>query len=366
MNRYMVYFFASMLKKAFKIGKRMVGIGYPCFTIAEISANHNQDYQTSAAMVKTFIEAGADAIKLQTYTADELTIDCDKGMFAIPKDNQFVGPKSLYELYKGSYMPWEFQAKLKKIADEAGVPLFSTPQSIESVDFLESKLHVDAYKVASFEISHFELLKRMAKTKKPVILSNGGASIREIVEAIEFLENEGAEKIVVLQCSSGYPALPEQMNLQNMSVIQKMFGVPVGLSDHTLGIGVAVAGVALGACVVEKHVTLNKNDKGPDHRFSMEPAEWSLMVKSIRQAEAAVNAGMSFEISTGPALQNKRYTRSVYVVEDIKKGEKLNKKNLRVIRPGEGLHPREFEYILGMMVKRDVKRGTPMSWDLIK
>lgn len=356
-----------MFKQKFKIGNHVVGTGQACFVIAEISANHNQDFDTSMTMVKEFIKAGADAIKLQTYTPDELTIDYDKGFFAIPKNNQFAGPKSLYELYHGSYMPWEFQAKLKKIADELDISMFSTPQSLEAVDFLEKELKVDAYKIASFEISHFDLLQRVAETGKPVIISNGGASIREISEAIEFLEIHGCNEMVMLQCSSGYPSLPEQMNLSNMKVVQDLFRIPVGLSDHTEGIGVAVAAVSMGASVVEKHVTLNKRDTGPDHRFSMEPDEFRMMVQSIRQAEAAVSSGVSFNVNVGREEQNKiQFTRSIYVVKNLKKGDILTRENIRVIRPGGGLHPRDFESVLGMRVNRLVTRGTPMSWDLIK
>ena len=282
-----------MLKPTCKIGKHTIGGDAPCFIIAEVSANHNQDFDTAVEMIKVFSEAGADAIKLQTYTPDSLTIDYDKGNFAIPKDNQFAGPKSLYELYKVANMPWEFQTKLKHIADKIGIPLFSTPQNIEGVDFLEKELEVEAYKVASFEISHFDLLKRMAKTGKTVILSNGGASIREITEALELLEAEGCEQAVMLQCSSGYPSLPSQMKLPNIPAMSQLFKIPVGLSDHTMGFGVPVAAVALGACVIEKHVTLSRKMKGPDHRFSMEPAEFKQLVKAIRQAEAAINCGVS-------------------------------------------------------------------------
>ena len=356
-----------MFKQKFNIGNYVIGVEQPCFVIAEISANHNQDFDTSMIMVKEFIKAGADAIKLQTYTADELTIDYDKGFFAIPKNNQFAGPKNLYELYQGSYMPWKFQARLKKAADELGVPMFSTPQSLEAVDFLEKELKVDAYKIASFEISHFDLLERVAKTGKPVIISNGGASIREISEAIEFLERHGCNEMAMLQCSSGYPSLPDQMNLSNIKAIKEIFGIPVGLSDHTEGLGVAIASVVMGACIVEKHVTLNKKAIGPDHRFSMEPGEFSLMVKSIRQAEAAVNSGVSFNVNVGREEQNKnQFTRSVYVVKNLKKGDVLTRENIRVIRPGGGLHPREFEYVLGMKINSSVSRGTPMNWDLVK
>lgn len=356
-----------MFKQKFKIGNHIIGTGRPCFVIAEISANHNQDFDTSMTMVKEFIKAGADAIKLQTYTADELTIDYDKGCFAIPKNNQFSGPKNLYELYQGSYMPWEFQSRLKSEAEKFNIPVFSTPQSLDAVDFLEKELKVDAYKVASFEISHFDLLERVAETGKPIIISNGGASIREIAEAIEFLERHGCNELAMLQCSSGYPSLPEQMNLSNIRTINVTFGIPVGLSDHTEGIGVAIAAVAMGACIVEKHVTLNKKAVGPDHRFSMEPDEFRMMVQSIRQAEAAVNSGVSFDVNTGREEQNKiQFTRSVYVVKDLNKGDVLTRDNIRVIRPGGGLHPREFESVLGMRVNRLVTRGTPMSWDLVK
>lgn len=357
----------NMLKSAFKIGTRMIGKGEPCFIIAEISANHNQDFETAARMVKIFANAGADAIKLQTYTPDDLTIDCDKGSFKIPKGNQFAGPKTLYELYQGSHMPWEFQPRLKKLADKLGVFLFSTPLSPKGVDFLEHEVHVGAYKNASFEITYADLLKSMAKSGKPVVISNGGASIREIAEAVEILEQNGCSQLLILQCSSGYPSLPKQVHLANIKAMSEMFGVPIGLSDHTEGIGVSVAAVALGACAIEKHVTLNKKDQGPDHRFSMEPDEFRLMVKSIREAEAAARGGVSFEVAAGPATENKaQFSRSVYIVKDIRKGDKLTRDNVRVIRPGDGLHPREFEYVLGMKVNRSVPRGTPMSWDLVK
>ena len=345
----------------------MIGKGQPSFIIAEISANHNQDFEMASKMIKVFAEAGADAIKLQTYIPDDLTIDCDKDYFKIPKENQFTGPKTLYELYQGSHMPWEFQSRLKKIADKIGVFLFSTPLSPNGVNFLENEVHVGAYKNASFEITYGDLLKSMAKTGKPVVISNGGASVREIAEAVEILEQNGCSQLLILQCSSSYPSLPEHAHLSNMKVMSEIFGVPVGLSDHTEGIGVSVAAVALGACAIEKHVTLNKHDKGPDHRFSMEPDEFRLMVKSIREAEEAVSCGVSFEVTSGPAMENKaQFSRSVYVVKDIKEDDKLTRNNLRVIRPGNGLHPREFEYVLGMRVNRFVSRGTPMSWDLIK
>ena len=355
-----------MFKKAFTINQRKFGEGAPVVIVAEMSANHNQKYDMAVATIKAFKKAGADAIKLQTYTPDTMTLNLNKGSFEIPHSNQFAGPKNLFELYKVAYTPWDWQPKLKAIADHLGILLWSTPFDPTAVDFLEKNVNPPAYKVASFELCDHNLLKRVAKTGKPVILSNGGASVSDIAESVEVLSKNGCSELVLLQCSSGYPSLPEQMHLQKMRLMKEVFDVPTGVSDHSEGIGVAVAAVALGACMVEKHITIDKKSEGPDHRFSMEPDEFALMVRSIRQAEKAVK-GISFKPDFGREQENKlRFSRSLYIIKDIKSGEKLTIRNLRSIRPGDGLPPKYFEQLLGIRVTKDVLRGTPASWDLVK
>lgn len=355
-----------MFKSTFSIAKHVIGEHHPCFIIAEISANHNQKIETSIKLLEAVKKSGADAVKLQTYTPDTLTIDVTKGAFIIPRNNTFDGTKNLYELYKTAYMPWEFQPKLNQIAKKMKLTLFSTAYEPTAVKFLEEKLDPPVHKIASFEMNDDELLTSMAKTKKPIIMSTGMATLEEIDHAVTVLKTSGCTELAILRCSSAYPAKAEEMFILNMNVLREIYHTPIGLSDHSAGLGAAVAAVALGANVIEKHFTLDKHDKGPDHSFSMDPEEFRLMVRSIRQAEVAVKE-VSFDVHGELEYQSQAlFRRSLYVVENIKKGEKLTKTNLRSIRPGGGLPPKHLEQLLGLPVTRSISRGTPMSWDLVK
>ncbi len=355
-----------MFKSTFSIGNNVIGKNHPCFIIAEISANHNQKIETSIRLLEAVKKSGADAVKLQTYTPDTLTINITKGAFIIPRSNTFAGPKNLYELYKTAYMPWEFQPKLNEIAKKMKLTLFSTAYEPTAVKFLEEKLDPPAHKVASFEMNDDELLKSMAKTKKPVIMSTGMATLEEIDHAVTTLKTNGCQELAILRCSSVYPAKAEEMYVQNMNVLREIYHTPVGLSDHSAGLGVAVAAVALGANVIEKHFTLDKHDKGPDHSFSMDLDEFRLMIRSIRQAEAAVKE-VSFDVHGELEYQSQTlFRRSLYIVKDMKKGEKLTRLNLRSIRPGGGIAPKYLDQLLGLDITRSASRGTPMSWDLVK
>lgn len=354
------------LKASFKIGKHDIGVGNPCFIIAEMSANHNQDFDTAVKIIEEVKKTGANAIKLQTYTPDTLTINVTKGSFLIPRGNTFAGPKNLYELYKTAYMPWEFQPKLNSIAKKIGLTLFSTAYEPTAVKFLEKELDPPVHKVASFEMNSDELLAEMAKTGKPMIVSTGMATLEEIDHAVSVIKKNGCRELVLMRCSSAYPATLEELHLQNMNVLREIYDIPVGLSDHSPGVGGSVAAVALGANVIEKHFTLNKKDKGPDHAFSMDPTEFKLLITSIRQAEAAAS-GVNFDVAGEREFESKiLFRRSLYIVEDMKKGEKLTRKNLRCIRPGSGLPPKYLDQLLGLPVNQTVSLGTPMSWDLVK
>lgn len=346
---------------SFKIKNKRIGPGYPTFIVAEISGNHNQSFARAKEMVKIACERGADAIKLQTYTPDTLTIDCSNKWFQVKVNPAWKG-KTLYELYKTAYTPWEWQPELKKIAASYGVPLFSTAYDKTAVDFLE-KMGVSAYKIASFEVTDVELLKKVAQTKKPVIISRGMTSLDELELAISILRKNGATEILVLHCVSSYPAKPEEMNLATIPDIKKRFGVIVGLSDHTLGTSVAVASVVLGASIIEKHFTLRRADGGPDAAFSLEPEEFKELIKSVREVEKAI--GKVHYGAGKRESENIVFRRSLFVVEDIKAGEKFTRKNVRCIRPGYGLASKYLSEILGKKSKKSIKRGTPLKWDLI-
>ncbi len=345
-----------------KIDKnKEIGPGRPVFIVAEISGNHNQNYKRALKIIDVAIDAGVDAIKLQTYTPDTLTIQSDKKWFKISK-GPWAG-QTLYDLYKTAYTPWEWQPKLKKYAEKKGVILFSTPFNKTAVNFLE-KMNVALYKVASFEIIDIPLLKKIGQTKKPVIISRGMASVQEIRLAIKTLKDNGASQIAVLHCISSYPAQPKQMNLATIPDIAKKFKVVPGLSDHTLSIAVPVTSVALGACIVEKHVTLSRTDKSPDSEFSLEPDELKQMVKSVREAQLAI--GKPSYKSDKRESQNIIFRRSLFAVENIKKGKKFTPKNIRSIRPGYGLAPKYFYDIIGKIATKDIEKGTPISGNLIK
>ncbi len=328
--------------KEITICNRKIGKGYPVYIIAEMSANHNQDFDRAVKIIEAAKEAGADAIKLQTYTADTITIDCDNEYFRIT-GTMWEG-KTLYELYREAHTPWEWQPKLKKVADKIGLHLFSSPFDNSAVDFLES-MDVPAYKVASFELVDLSLLRKIAETGKPIIMSTGMANLSEIDEAVQTVRGAGATQVALLKCTSAYPALPEESNLNTIPHLAQTFGVVAGLSDHTLGSAVAVASVALGACIVEKHFTLTRKDAGPDSSFSMEPKEFKAMVKDIRIVEKAIGK-ISYEI-TEKQKDSRVFRRSLFAVKDIRNGEIFTEENIRSIRPGNGLHTRYFKAVLG-------------------
>jgi len=341
------------------IGNRKAGPSNPVWIIAELSANHNQDFDQAVQLIKAAKEAGADAIKLQTYTPDTMTIDCDNEYFRIGKGTIWEG-KNLYELYKEAYTPWEWQPKLKQIANDHGMDLFSSPFDQTAVDFLE-KMDVPAYKIASFELVDIPLIKYVARTGKPIIMSTGMATLAEIDEAVTSAREAGCKEIALLKCTSAYPALPEEMNLRTIPHLAEAFHVPVGLSDHTLGIAIPVAAVALGACIVEKHFTLSRSIPGPDSSFSLEPQEFKTMVEAIRAAEKALGK-VNYEITEQEAA-SRVFRRSLFVVQDMGAGELFTTNNVRSIRPGHGLHTRYLDEVLGRRASRDIKRGTPLSWN---
>ncbi|MBU4348444.1 pseudaminic acid synthase [Patescibacteria group bacterium] len=346
-----------------KIGNKYIGEDHPIFVIAEISGNHNQSFSKAKKIVEEACKAGVDAIKLQTYTADTLTIDCDNKWFQVGGTNKEWQGQTLYSLYKKAYTPWQWQPKLQKIAKKYGVILFSTPFDSSAVDFLE-KMKVPAYKVASFEIGDLELLKKIGSTKKPVIISRGMANLEEIKLAVKTLKNAGASSVAVLHCVSSYPADPEEMNISTIPLLQKKLKTVIGISDHNLDSSVTIGAVALGAKIVEKHITLKRTDGGPDAVFSLEPKELKDLVKAIRIVEKSL--GKPQLISGERESTNLIFRRSLFVIKDVKKGDKLSSINVRCIRPGYGMSPKFLNKVLGKKFKKDVKKGTPLSWNFIK
>ena len=332
------------------------------YIIAELSANHNQDFEQAVQLIKSAKEAGADAIKLQTYTPDTITIDCDNEYFRIGKGTIWEG-RNLYDLYKEAYTPWEWQPKLKEVANNLGMDLFSTPFDDTAVEFLE-KMDVPAYKIASFELVDIPLVQRVAKTGKPIIMSTGMATLAEIDEAVQAAKESGCKELALLKCTSGYPADPAEMNLCTIPHLAEAFSLPVGLSDHTLGIAVPVAAVALGACIVEKHFTLSRAVPGPDSAFSLEPHEFKAMVEAIRVTEKALGK-VNYAVTEKEAA-SRVFRRSLFVVKDIKVGEVFTEDNVRSIRPGYGLKTRYFDKIIGHRAKENINMGTPLSWDLVQ
>jgi pseudaminic acid synthase len=344
-----------------KIRGRMVGARFGTYVIAEMSANHGQSFEQAVEIVKAAKNAGADAVKLQTYTPDTITIDSGDEIFQTAKGSLWEG-RTLYELYGEAYTPWEWQPKLKEIAEEIGLACFSTPFDFTAVDFLE-KMDAPAYKIASPEIIDLPLVRRVAATGKPVIISTGMASLVEIEEAVHAFREAGGNDIALLKCTSAYPARTEEMNLRTIPDLAKRFAVPVGLSDHTLGIAVPAAAVALGACIVEKHLTISRSTPGPDSAFSLEPDEFKQMVDAIRVAEKALGQ-VKYGLTEAEQL-SQRSRRSLFVVQDVKAGERLTPDNVRSIRPGYGLPPKHYEEVIGRLAARDLQRGTPLQWDAI-
>jgi len=346
---------------AIEIGKRRIGPGNPTYCIAEVSANHNQDFAQAVRIIEAAKDAGADAVKLQTYTPETMTIASDREEFRIRGGTLWDG-RNLHDLYGEAYTPWEWQPRLKKVAEDLGMELFSTAFDASAVDFLEA-MGVTVHKVASFELVDVALIRRMARTGKPLIISTGMASIEEIEEALRTAREAGATQIALLKCTSAYPAPPEEMNLRTVPHMAQRFGVPVGLSDHTVGIAAPVAAVALGACIIEKHLTLSRATPGPDSGFSLEPHEFKAMVEAVRMAEKALG-GVHFGLSNKEEA-SRIFRRSLFVVQDVKRGDPFTPANVRSIRPGYGLHTRHLDEVLGKRAVRDIERGTPLSWDLV-
>lgn len=353
-NRY------KQLSESINIAGRTIGAGSPTYIIAELSANHHHDIQEAIDLVHAAADAGADAIKLQTYTPDTMTIESDKEPFQI-RGGLWDG-RTMYDLYKEAYTPWEWHPKLAELAAQRGMHLFSTPFDISAVDYLE-QAGVPAFKNASFEITDIPLLRHMASKGKPIILSTGMANMAEIEEALDTIRTHGDVEVLLLHCISSYPAPPEAMHLRTIPHLKDAFQKPVGLSDHTLGIGTPVAAVALGACAIEKHFVLSRKGGGPDAAFSMEPDELKSMVDSVRIAERSLG---SVRYGTVDAEQpNKKFRRSLFAVLNISAGERLTPENVRVIRPGDGLAPRHIDHVLGRTALADIERGTPITWDLV-
>ncbi|WP_339179790.1 pseudaminic acid synthase [Oceanobacillus sp. FSL W7-1293] len=332
------------------------------FVIAEMSGNHNHSLERALEIVEEAAKAGVDALKLQTYTADSMTLDVDKPEFVIQdKENLWKG-KRLYDLYKEAYTPWEWHQTIFQRCKELGLIAFSSPFDEKAVDFLEG-LDVPCYKIASFENIHLPLIKKVASTGKPIIISTGMATISEIDEAVRVAKENGCKELVLLKCTSTYPAAPSESNISTIPHLKQLFNCKVGISDHTLGIGVAIASVALGAQVIEKHFTLSRADGGVDAAFSLEPQEMKQLVQEVNRAADSIG-----EITYGPTDKEKKSRtrrRSIYISKDLNKGEVLSEKNIKIVRPGLGLAPKYFDTVLGKTVKGTVTKGTPLTWDLI-
>ena len=343
------------------INGRRVGPGNPVYIIAEMSANHNRSLDEALRLIQVAKDSGVDAIKLQTYTPDTITIDCRNEHFQVKQGTIWEG-KNLHDLYAEAYTPWEWHPQLFDAARQAGLGCFSTPFDPTSVDFLEA-LNPPAYKIASFELVDIPLIEKVAATGRPMIMSTGMATLEEIQEAVTAARTAGAKEIALLKCNSGYPAPPEEMNLATIPDMAESFGLPVGLSDHTLDLAVPIAAVALGACILEKHLTVSRSVPGPDSQFSLEPHEFRATVDAIRVAERAI--GSPRYGPTEREMGSRAFRKSLFIVEDIKAGEPLTIHNVRPIRPGSGLPPKHFKEVLGKHASKDLKRGTPLEWSML-
>lgn len=348
------------MKKEFRIGKHMIGEGHPCFCVAEMSGNHLQDYHRAVEIIHAAKEAGADAVKLQTYTADSLSLNCDNEYFQI--HGGLWDGMTEYQLYQQAYTPWEWQPALKEEAEKLGMECFSSPFDAASVEFLE-KHRMPAYKIASYEINDIPLIRRVARLHKPVILATGVARAEDIELALQVCREEGNEEIMLLKCVSAYPTPYEEIHLNMIPTLAKTYGCLVGLSDHSMGSVVPTGAAALGIKMVEKHLTLRRADGGPDGAFSMEPEEFREMVDQIRILEKALG-NTEYQL-TEKQEKERSGARSLFVVQDIRAGEEITEKNVRSIRPAAGLHTKYYEQILGKRAAKDISRGTPLSWELL-
>ncbi len=352
-----------MIDTSVKIASRLIGLGQPPFVIAEISGNHNGSLSRAMQIVESAAKAGAHAVKLQTYTADTMTLDISTGDFHISDPGSPWSGRSLYDLYRNAATPWEWHQPIFKRCRELGMIAFSTPFDASAVDFLES-LDVPCYKIASFENTDLPLIRKAASTGRPLIISTGMASAGEIDEAVRTARSAGCRGVALLKCTSSYPADPSESNLATIPNLRETFRCEVGLSDHTLGIGAAVAAVALGATIIEKHVTLSRADGGVDALFSLEPAELAaLLLETERAWRAMGSVHFGPTASEIPSLQ---FRRSLYVAKEMKAGDVFDTTNLRAVRPGRGLPPKYYDAVLGRRVRCDVAQGTPVSWDLVK
>ena len=344
----------------FKIGDNCIGHKHKPFIIAEMSGNHNADLNRALLLVKAAADAGAHALKLQTYTADTMTLDVRGGLFEIEDPNSLWYGKNLYELYQEAYTPWEWHKEIFDYANELGMTAFSSPFDETAVDFLE-KLNVPAYKIASFESNHFPLLEKVAKTGKPILISSGTSNINDLYESVSHLQLHGAKNIVIFKCTSTYPATPENTNLNTIPVFQSIFpNCVIGLSDHTMGIGASVAAVAKGARVIEKHFTLRRADGGVDSAFSLEPQELEMLVTETKRAFESLGV-VQLNSSKGEA-KSRQFKRSIYASSDIDLGEDFTFENVKVIRPGDGLHPKYYPMLLKMKANRIYKKGDPIKF----
>lgn len=344
------------------IAGRAIGPGHAPFIIAEMSGNHNQSLERALEIVEAAAKAGAHALKIQTYTPDTMTLDLDEREFHISDPSSLWAGTSLYKLYGEAYTPWEWHKPIFDRARELGIIPFSTPFDDTAVDFLES-LDVPCYKIASFENADLPLIRRVAATGKPLIISTGMATVAELDETVRAAREAGCKDLILLKCTSTYPATAENTNILTIPHLRELFGCEVGLSDHTMGVGVSVASIALGATIVEKHFTLNRADGGVDSSFSMEPAEMSQLVAETDRAWHALG-----QVSYGPTAAEKislQFRRSLYIVQDLKMGDVLTRENMRAIRPGLGLPTKNYEILLGKKIKKDVRKGTAISWDIL-
>lgn len=349
------------MEKKIKIGSRYVGEGERTFIVAEVSANHLQDYSRAEAIIRAAADAGADAVKLQTYTSDTITLDCDNEYFQITQGTIWDGT-TLHKLYETAYTPWDWQPKLKKYAESLGMECFSSPFDATAVDFMD-EMDMPAYKIASFEINDIPLIRKIAKLGKPIIIATGIAYLEDIERALRVCKEEGNEQVILLKCTSTYPSPYEDMNLKVIPNMAQVFDCITGLSDHSMGSVAAVASVALGARMVEKHLTLSRADGGPDAEFSMEPAEFKRMADEIRIAEKALGK-VTYEL-TDKQKRSREDGRSLFVVKDIKAGETFTEENIRSIRPAFGMHTMYYDEVIGQKAKVDLAKGTPMDWKYI-
>ena len=350
------------MKNTIKIGDFTISENNPPFIVAEMSGNHNQSINRAIEIVEKIAESGAHAIKLQTYTADTITLDVKNGPFLIKDKDSLWKGESLYELYKKAYTPWEWHEPILKRAKELGMVCFSTPFDETAVNFL-MELNVPAYKIASFENTHISLIKKVAISGKPMIISTGMATIAELDETVRTIREAGCKQFALLKCTSTYPAETENSNVLTIPHMRELFGCEIGLSDHTMGIGGAVAAVAHGATIIEKHFTLCREDGGVDSAFSMEPEEMKQLVIETKRAWQSL--GKVTYGTTEAEQSSLKFRRSIYIAKNMTAGEEFTKENLRCIRPGLGLPPKYLETFLGRKVIKDVEKGTPMSWDLI-